>query len=359
MTHPRSELTDPRRYGGTVPHHRYYGLPAGDLHLALTDALASGFDADISAALKAAPSRMAYAGLWETVCDVAHHTAGVSESAVVARIFALPLIIVTGSRRPASLPGVVPDIAEVRSVLEQNGALGRTRNFGIGNALISYDTLAQVKSSEIFVWTDAAGGGQRELAPCPIEVPEPGEHVHLRFLVGACITPAADSSFIEAASNIGAWGMPLTRALAAQFAQSGVDVLPMARPPQDLLRAGHTGRAAQLEAAFNLFVSNGLRRFRRVSGDPVTVVSAHDDGDIRVSFSSPFDDTMVEGFRWPLDLVDDLDAVTAEIAGLLAGCRLTDVRYVPGVRPALNALGHVWFLTVRDVEFACDTISSH
>jgi hypothetical protein len=335
-------LPDPRSHG--AGDHPLNGLADEDLRRALHSALGDARDVDITAALKAAPSREAYAKLWQAVCDTANHV-GVDcgDAAVVARVFALPLVIVTGSRRPANVPGVVPDIAAITDLFGQLGALGPTRNFGLGNALCPLETIEGVMPSEIFAWTRDAGATRRELPPATISIDEPGEKVHLRYLVGAGIAPAAEPSFVETASNIGVWGMPLTRALAAQLAQKDVEVLPLARPPLDLLRAGHAGRYAQLDAAFNLFVSNAVRRLRGSTGDPQVVISAHDDNDIRISMSSPFDVMPAEGFRWPLHPLDELAEVAGSISDLLAACRVHDVQCVAEILPALNARGQPWY----------------
>ncbi len=274
-------------------------------------------------------------------------------------MFALPLVIVTGSRRPASVPGVIPDIAAIAALFKQHGALGPARNFGLGNALCSLATLEAVQPGEIYAWTRDAGATRRELPPSAIVIAEPGEHVHLRFIVGAAIAPAAEPSFVETASNIGVWGMPLTRALAAQLAQPDIEVLPLARPPLDVLHAGQAGRYAQLEAAFNLFASNAVRRMRGTTGDPDAVISAHDDGDIRISLSSPFEDTLNDGFRWPLHPLDDLAAVLSAIGGMLADCRISNVFYAQTVLPALDAKGQVWFARARDIQVTGPPPSRH
>jgi len=354
-------VPDPRRYGAEASSHTLNGL-ADPLAVRreLDQLLSRSDDAEIERALRAAPTHAAYARLWQAVCDAANHVGSVSARAdVVARIFALPLVIVTGSRRPARLPGVVPDIGAIAELFRQHGAMGPARNFGLGNALCSLATIESVRPGEIYAWTRDAGATRRELPPSPIALTEPGERVHLRYLVGAAIAPAAEPSFVETASNIGVWGMPLTRALAAQLAQPDVEVLPLARPPLDLLRAGQAGRFAQLEAAFNLFASNAVRRLRGATGDPDAVVSAHDDGDIRVALSSPFDDTTVEGFRWPLHLLDDLAGLLACIAELLTACRITNVRFSPTVLPALNARDDVWFARPGDIRMEGGAPSPH
>ena len=161
------------------------------------------------------------------------------------------------------LPGALPDIDALKALFAQHGVLGLTQNFGLGNALCSLDALERVSPGEVHAW--AAGGvtPNRQFAPCAVEVTEPGEQVHLRFLAGACIVPALAPSFAETATGIGTWGMPVARALGAQLRQPGVDVLVMPRPPCDLLRAAHAGRTAQLEAAWNLCASNALRQIGR------------------------------------------------------------------------------------------------
>ena len=187
------------------------------------------------------------------------------------------------------------------------------------------------------------GAAPCEMPPREIVV-EPGrEQVHLRFLVGAGITPLAAPSFLDAAADIGAWGMPLTRVLARQLAQPALDLLPVPRPPISILKAAHAGRCAQLELASNLFVSNAVRRFRAIVGDPTVVMSTHrmegGAAEIRISMSSVFDDTLLEGFRWPLHPLDDLERIVATLSELLHDCRVNDVRVVDVVLPAHLASG--------------------
>jgi hypothetical protein len=355
------QIPDPRRYAQDAAADELAVL-AGTPQLRdrVDDLLSRGADAAITRALHAASSQSAYAGIWQNVCDAANHVGSHGdEAAIVARVFALPLVIVTGSRRPASVPGVVPDIAAITALFGEHGALGPMRNFGLGNALCSLETIESVLPSEIYAWTRDAGATRRDLPPSAIAIDEPGEKVHLRYLVGAAIAPVAEPSFVETASNIGVWGMPLTRALAAQLAQKDVEVLPLARPPLDLLRAGQAGRYAQLDAAFNLFVSNAVRRVRSATGDPDAVISAHDDGDIRIGLSSPFDETLAEGFRWPLHPLDDIAEVTGAITGLLAACRVNSVRCAGAVLPALNANGQPWFARPRDLDASASGMARH
>jgi hypothetical protein len=165
----------------------------------------------------------------------------------------------------------------------------------------------------------------------------------VRFLLGAAIAPAHAPDVVETGANIGAWGTAALRAMAAQLATPGVQILPMARPPAGLYSAAYAGRRAGIEAAFNLFTSNALRRFRMAVGDPLVKLSSHRGAELRVTLTTPLDDALVEGFRWPLHPVDDLEEVERTVTRLLAECRLPEPECVPAVLPDLTPTGAVFF----------------
>jgi len=104
-----------------------------------------------------------------------------------------------------------------------------------------------------------------------------------------------------------------------------------------LLTAAHAGRRAQLEAALSLFLGNTLRKFRMAVGDPEAVLSAHKldsgAGELRLSLSTPFDDSLFEGFAWPLQPQDEVSEVTQLMQGTLAECRVTNVTVLQQVLP--------------------------
>jgi hypothetical protein len=150
-----------------------------------------------------------------------------------------------------------------------------------------------------------------------------------------------------------------TQTLARQLPQSGLELLPLARPPQALLEAAQRGRRAVLETAFQLFASHALRTCRMTAGEPVVVVSAHreeETPEVRVSVSSMFDDALLEGFRWPLHPLDALGEIVSSIADLLEACRVGDARWMPEVltEPSASA-----FIAARDVGRMADAPRSH
>jgi hypothetical protein len=310
------------------------------LRRALEDRLDRGDEAGIAAARAALPDARCHR-LFRDALARAIESPAAAAGGVVARSFALPLVIVAAGSRPARISGRLGDIAALQALFERGQALGPTRNFGLSNALCSLAALERLSPLALFrsARNLAVGEIGAALPPADIEVQAGEEHTHLRFLVGAGVGPAAAPGFAETAANIGAWGRDCAKLLAEQMRTAGVQILVLPRPPQDPLAAPHGGRSAQLEAAFNLFASNAVRRLRMAVGDPVVIVSAHDNADLRVTLSSPFAPDLVEGFHWPLHPLDDLDAIERMVRDLFADMRVSDLRILPRVLPAQRTSG--------------------
>ena len=350
------KLPDPWRYGpGDVRNRPLQLAAAADaapLAAAMRVLLEQRADEEIRRTLSLAPTREAYGRLWEALCAASAGAAAPGD-AVIASVFAMPLVIVSGARHSAWLPGILSDVGALMDVLQRHGALGASRNVGFGNALCSLETLMQLPPSTIHGWSAPSSAAERASAIVPEPIPvRAGEEVHLRFLLGAAITPAAAPTVAETAAHIGAWGMPFTRALAAQIGVAGVELLTLPRPPCGVLKAGHAGRSAQLEVALNLFMSNAIKRLRAAAGEPALVISAHEAGasgaELRVSLSAALDDTLLEGYRWPLHPLDDPNEIARNVRQLAADCRLTDVRLVEAVLPE-GGNGSPLFVRATDV----------
>lgn len=344
-----AELPDPRRYGQFehddpigVLIDRYAhgdGAARGALLDWLKDCLAGERDEDLFHVMQRIPGEAAYRGFRDLLCLAAEVSDPDGDSASVAvRLFAIPVVLIAGARAAGVIPGVLEDIEALRALLERHGALGATRNFGLSNALCSAEALEGLKPSRVYHWSRHwSQQTARELPPAEVRVLPGRERVHLRFLPGAAVASGGATSLLDTASQIGLWGLPLTRELVQQLAQPALELIAIPRPPVALLRAAHAGRCAELEVAFNLFVSNTVRYFRASVGDPAVVISAHrlehGGAELRVSMSCLLDDTLLEGFRWPLHPLDDFFAIKGSIMAMLHDCRLHDVRIVEEVQP--------------------------
>jgi hypothetical protein len=157
--------------------------------------------------------------------------------------------------------------------------------------------------------------------------------VHLRFLAGVAVTAADAPGFPETSGNIGAWGMPFTRALAAQLGQPGLSLLPIPRPPMSHLRAMEAGKFAANELGLQLFLSTALRKFRSRVGEAEAAVAACRDGSLRIRLSSPFDASLSQEYAWMLQPGDDMATVSSSVFSLLEECRVTNVQIAATVQP--------------------------
>jgi hypothetical protein len=339
-------LPDPRRYGRGDDNDALLKVERAGDHRVLVEALrelaAAGGDDEIRAALAAAPSQPAYAALWRALAAAVEHPA--PGEAITTRLFAMPWVIVAAGTAPARVQCVLPEVAALAKVFDEHHVFGASRNLGFGNALCRVETLEALAPSALLKGWDESP--LREVAPTPIEVLRGVEEVHLRFLLGAAIAPSHAPGVAETGSNVAAWGTPALRAMAAQLATPGVQLLPMPRPPAGLYTAAYAGRRAALEAAFNLFMSNSVRRIRMAVGDPSVTLSAHENGVVRVVLWTQFDDAMVEGFSWPLHPADDLAEIEGVIRGMIADCGLPEPAVHPAVLPDRTPTGAVLFRTV-------------
>lgn len=298
----------------------------------------AGDDAAVANALAAAGSADAFGALSRRAGEATEATLAAGE--IGARLFALPLAIVAGGRAGATIFGALPDVDAVSALLAEHAALGDVQRFSLGNALCGVQRLDAVSRGEL------ARASVDELArlagvfePDPILLPAADESVHLRFLVGVAWVSSASRRWISSRDPVGPWATPLTHLLARQLALPDVTVLPLARPPAPLALAASLGRSAAAELGFQLFAGGALRRARASIGEPTVTVSAHRAGsggataagEIRITFSSVFDDALSDAWRWPLGPGDDLRAISGSILGFLGECRVGDVVVVPEV----------------------------
>lgn len=367
-------LPEPRRFGGGSVTDELIALTARArqaddlarpaalhaLRAAVEQCLEQDDEVRLKAVLASVPDAGSYRMLWEAIAR-SIDTPSLATGAVVARSFALPVVFVAASSKAARVSGQLADVAAMQALFERSNALGPTRNFGLSNALCSLDSLQGLSPLAVFrsVRSLAADAIGAALPPEDLLVKAGQEQTYLRFLVGAGVSPVDAPGFAETAANIGTWGRECAKTLADQLAAPGVQLLALPRPPKDLLMAPHSGRCAQLEAAFNLFASNAVRRLRMAVGDPSIIVSAHENAQIRVTLSSPFAPDMVEGFSWPLHPLDELNAIEGMVRDLFADTRLNDVRVAPKLLPADRAAGVALYPRCDEWDKLCISTTSH
>ena len=257
-----------------------------------------------------------------------------ASAGVVALPFAFPLLIVTGGRAPATVPGVLADVGRVREVLEASGVLGQARNFGLaqravlprraGVAAAEPAACARPARSRRACWT---------CHPPEIAVTTSDEQVHLRFLLGAVLDAGprpelsgdrlghrdvGDGAHARAVASSCGWrgsrccpfrvrrSRCCARRRAGPARPRGAGLPGLRQPcaaavPGRGRRAGRDGRGA------------GQRRNRCALRPPACV------------------EDRVDVHAWALHPLDDLEEVAGSILGLLAECRLHNFRVLPEV----------------------------
>ena len=357
---PASELADPRAWpstaaagGARVLHQAAASAMAAPTareadacderaRTVLAAAIARGDGAALAQWLAAAPSAAVARHLRRLLSDVERN--GVGSRDLHTTLFALPLIVVaaiTEGERSVVLDGVLARAPALAQILRDARALGGCETFALANVVVGADAvdlpalpalLAHARLPE----TTAGFASVLDLPPAPMQVSGTNERVFLRLVVGAVLTPPGIDPFAD--TRIGQWGIALSRSLAEAWRAPRVSLLALPRPPQRLVQAVQTGRAAQREVSAQIFASNAIRTLRASYGEPNAIVSAHryaeaeGGGELRVSLSSPFAPKAAEGFRCPVYAYESVQEVGAMLETLLLDCRVTNVCFVPGVQ---------------------------
>lgn len=304
---------------------------------AVTRLLLRGDDHAVSSALSLVSPGVPARLLAAAVDSAINATGGQSdEDGLLARLFLLPVLLVTAGRAPLRLSGVVPDVGALMRLMKQAGALGPVESFGLSNALAAPEAAAAVPSGLLFRTVrslDSAAGADL-LAPAPIDLDSAEERVHLRLLAGASVTPSAMPTFLETAGQVGRWGMAVSQELARQLGEEGLSLLPLPRAPRPWHAALGEGAFQAGELRFNLFAAAALRQLRGAYGEPWAQLGAHEDGSIRVELYSPLEPEARHVHHWRLAPTDDVAAVETSIRDLLRDCRVETVDAHTDVLPA-------------------------
>jgi hypothetical protein len=357
---PLLELPDPRRWpaaaAASPAAQELYARVAARLALtaaeageridariddALAACLRAGDGARLAAWLAGAPAADVYRHLWRRLAMA--EAAALTERDLAIVLFALPLVVVAArdaAGEAVSLPATV-DAPAIGAALRDNGLVAADARIALSSALVGADALDPAALPALCMQArallDGVSTDALDLAATAIAVDAAHEAAHLRFLVGyALCAPRADP-LQAVAQKAGA--LALSRLLSGVLAVSAATVLVLPGPPRRLVPALAAGRSAQRQVALDLFAGNALRALRARYGEPTAVISAHEapdaigGGELRLALSSPFSPRDAEGFRYPLEPYERIpDAVNA-IATLLADCRVTDVRAMPGIQP--------------------------
>ncbi len=327
----------------------------GALNDGAVDALRLAFDG--------APSASVYRYLQRQLSIAWQRSASGNETQLAFHGFAIPIVIVAGAAAAIEVPAVLDDVPAIASLLQEHGALGGNRTFGLANALAGADAVGIASLPRWLQWraTPDQSGALREVAPASLRIAAGQEAAHIAYLVGSALAAPRAALFDPAASR--PWAMPLAQMLSRQLAVDGVQLLALPRSPIDPVSASPAGQLAQREIALQLFASNAIRELRAAFGEPTAVISAHrldaGEGELRLSLSSPFGERDAAGFRCPLFAFERVEEVLEQIVELLRACRVSDIRVMSGVRPDRDPSTGLTLLFRADAIDPGESISYH
>lgn len=349
MAQMHQTLPDPRQYYPEVAltnmliHNAQSALAAttdADRELwysAMRDSMVEMLGRDellsISVALAMVPSQEVYKQVWAGLRDAVENPAG--RHAVV---FAIPLVLVAGSKNQATLPDTIADEQGLNALLREHGVVAANAQVHVSGRLLHPDSIVAMDSGKLFRWTRELTDVQAGL-PVPLEasaVTVKEEGVFLRYLLGVAMQEEGADAPVKLGGSVGAWGMPLMKFLGEQLHTDGVTLFPIARPPMPVMQAMVAGNFARFEVALQVFASAQIRRLRELGKDPVAIMSAHDNGELHVTLSAEGDERNWEAFVWPLAALDNVALIEANFRELMAECQVRDVHVLPEVYPELR-----------------------
>ncbi|POZ60044.1 hypothetical protein [Chromobacterium alticapitis] len=340
----RHTLPDPRQYHPQVSltnrliHHAQSVLDAPSaedremwrqaLVGAMDEMLQRGEVLSISVALAMVPTQACYQVVWDALRQTVEEAGGAR-----ALVFALPLVLVAGSREQAELPGVIADVDALNGLLREHGVFAAGADVALSGTLLHPDSLVGMDALTLYRMT-RQGDAARAVLPAkaaPITVKEEG--VFLRYLIGVAIQREGEACPVRLGGSVGAWGMPLMKFLGEQLKADGVTLFPIARPPLPAMQALVAGNYARFEVALQVFASSQIRRLRELDLEPVAILSAHDNGELHFTLSAQGDERNWEGFVWPLASLDNVKLIEESFRELMGECRVREVHVLPDLQP--------------------------
>ncbi|WP_043648870.1 hypothetical protein [Chitinilyticum litopenaei] len=299
----------------------------------------------LNAALTQAPSQDAWLSLWDLLLE---RVEGPASTGAAALPFAIPLILVAGSKNDITLADHL-DANAVQAILREQGLLRADAVITLSGALVHADTLAAINPAQLRQWRDNHDASQ----PLPADLPATAltfknEGVFLRYLVGVVRQEAGAEPALRLGGQVGNWANALAKLVGDTLAQDGLTLFPIPRAPQGLLAAQDGARQTQLEIRLQVAASNALRSIRSKGRTPVVCIASHEPAEVRISFSAQEDSERWEGYVWPLAPGDRVEAIQQYALELFQECQVSDVRLIEGVQPDKDVDGLPFFVTAHN-----------
>lgn len=281
-------------------------LDVQEFQQTLANVLRQENDALINVALNLSPSLAVSQTIWNTL-NLAINTQDVT----LAQIFAIPLVLVLGSKTKTKIKSVLPT-AELNNFLHDAEIFGANSDAFVSGKLIEPATIAVIKPSQLYYWVRNSQQAQLWL---PIDV-EPqdlevlNEGVFLRFLVGVSINSTVNNDKFKQHA------MQLMHLIQENLQTDGVTMFAIPFAPVSLSEASAIGNEKRTEIALQVALSNIVKKIRIVGAAPLAKLESTVDA-IQITLYCDERPDLREISLWNLSRFADFNAVMATIMELL------------------------------------------
>lgn len=300
------------------------------LEFLLSQYLEQGQEEAPVVALSLVPSHKAYQHLWRTLKTLVMS----NNLPQQAQIFAIPIITVAGSSKPAQLSNKLSNIDKILSCFKNHHLISEKADIFLDSHLYTAETLASISLPQLYLWQKslqyASGGLPISLQSEPYTLEKQG--VFLRYLIGVAMRTPAIAHPIKLNQEIGSWGLAFAELLQDELKQEGTTLFAIPRPPQPLLDALDNGQSTYLDIALQVFVSDTLKKLRLQHKTPTASVSCHENNEIKIVISSNETPEKWESFGWSLHPLDQPAMIGQNIHQLLVECQVHDILLVPDIQ---------------------------
>jgi len=273
----------------------------------LIDILKNENDALINVALNLSPNQQVASLIWDSV-NLAVNSHGEDLN---AHIFAIPLILVAGSKTRQTINGQL-DVNKINEFFFEKNIFSKDSDSFISGKLIEPQVLAKFKPSQYYYWVRNLKNAKLWLPVnidgSPIEMINEG--VFLRFLIGISIDNSLNQ---EAYRNSSIEFMKL---IGEELKNPQITLFPIPFAPVKLSEAFAIGDNYRKEIAIQVAVSNIIRKIREQGLVPHAYISTEGEA-IKLVVASNDNQDLSETSLWQLNRFDEISPIISTLVDLL------------------------------------------
>ncbi len=313
-------ISDPRQYTKAYPKTNIIiqtaldikdnKISSKDLDDIIAIKLRDEQDALINVALNLAPDNNTASLIWKSL-NRAVNNVELSR----ANIFAIPLILVAGSKTKSRLKPQI-DTEKLNKFFNDNNLFLPNSDCFISGKLIDPNTISSIKYSQLYYWVRNLQQSKLWL-PISIEgssIETLNEGVFLRFLIGVGIDNN-DSSGVDAKAiqdNL----MGLMSLIGDELKTDGVTLFPIPFAPVPMSSAFAVGVEYRTEIAISVAISNIVKKMREERLTPRAIISTQGEA-IKIIVKPLEDSELLETILWNLSRFISFEETLQQITNLL------------------------------------------